>query len=351
MTEAAFSRLRLFLRLAAGVGLVVCAASLVHLDKLSEALGHASFSGLALAFGVFTLATVPAAVVWKIYLNHLAISLSFWHSQRLSVIGFFWNNVIPSGTCGDLYRILALLSRGNDTAKAAASVFLERWSAFLALITAGLLAYWQAGSIFAKISVSRWLEGSWPWLSCLRFDIIMIGVLSLMAVAFLVISVVMIMAGRGQGRYTWLNRLAFGLPVQEFAVYAASFWHNGRLFLMTSFINLLAPSIEVVAIWLLFTDVLGTSLPLLQFFVFIPVFRVILHLPISVNGIGTQEAAFLVYWVPLGVSPDQALACSILTHAVKLALAALGGVLCLTSGNDGVSWGRLRRAEAGLGNN
>ena len=52
-----------------------------------------------------------------------------------------------------------------------------------------------------------------------------------------------------------------------------------------------------------------------------------LHLPVSTNGIGTQEAAFALYWGSVGIALESVLASSLLIHVVKLVMCILGALL------------------------
>jgi hypothetical protein len=48
-----------------------------------------------------------------------------------------------------------------------------------------------------------------------------------------------------------------------------------------------------------------------------------------VNAVGTQELASIVFWNPLGATPDEAVAISLLIHALKISVSALGAPLYL----------------------
>jgi len=61
--------------------------------------------------------------------------------------------------------------------------------------------------------------------------------------------------------------------------------------------------------------------------------------------VGTQELASIVFWNPLGATPDQAVAISLLIHALKISVSALGAPLYLVGGRY-----RVERFEVpGLG--
>jgi len=102
------------------------------------------------------------------------------------LVGFFLNNLIPSGVGGDVYRVFALGSMGAGRVHAAASVVVERWSAFLALLVATALSYAAALPLLRGAEASSLLGELWPPLARLRLDWMMGVFLVLLTVAFLV---------------------------------------------------------------------------------------------------------------------------------------------------------------------
>src|SRR3954453_16542267 len=58
-----------------------------------------------------------------------------------------------------------------------------------------------------------------------------------------------------------------------------------------------------------------------------PLIAVISALPISVNGLGVAEAAFVFLYSHAGLTPSQALAAAVGRRLLILALALLGGIV------------------------
>jgi uncharacterized protein (TIRG00374 family) len=71
---------------------------------------------------------------------------------------------------------------------------------------------------------------------------------------------------------------------------------------------------------------LGVSVPLVYFFIFIPIIAVITLLPISVAGIGLREGSFIYFFSHVGATEPQALSMSLLVFAQTLLLALIGGI-------------------------
>ena len=77
---------------------------------------------------------------------------------------------------------------------------------------------------------------------------------------------------------------------------------------------------------------LGISTPVSAYFVVIPLILLIMLLPITVNGIGTSQAAFIWCFGAMGVGRPEAFALSVLFVALGVVGNLPGGLLYATGG-------------------
>lgn len=84
--------------------------------------------------------------------------------------------------------------------------------------------------------------------------------------------------------------------------------------------------IRVLQAWLLGLS-LGIAAPLTVYFAFVPIILLIMLLPITFNGIGTSQAAFVWAFGMAGVAPDPAFALSVLFVALGIVGNLPGAVL------------------------
>ncbi|MGM9999158.1 MAG: YbhN family protein [Candidatus Bruticola sp.] len=315
-------------KLLTGLGICLCIIPLVETEHLLSSFSRLSWNYFFLSLIFFILASAPASLVWYAAARRLGSSMSFMQSWRLSLIGFFWNNLIPGGVAGDGVRVWEVHKWRLSYAQGAASVFIERWSALAALIVISLVAWFMAAPIFASLEEKT---HTLPILSGLHeFSIkwSMLAVIVLMAVCFILGSAVIFSEHLWQGlRRRLLGRFSLGSSVEEFAQTCALIKVNWGAFLAASAINLLAPLLEAIAVYVVFQKICPQNMPIIYFLIFIPIFRIMLHLPISVNGIGTQEAAFIIYWGGVGMDLEPVLASSFLVHAIKLCMCIWGALL------------------------
>jgi uncharacterized membrane protein YbhN (UPF0104 family) len=79
----------------------------------------------------------------------------------------------------------------------------------------------------------------------------------------------------------------------------------------------------VLAAWFA-TRALGLHLPMMALLAFTPVVAIAQVLPLSLNGLGIREGAFVLFLGPLGVSTGQAVAVGLIVYALTLAVSLLG---------------------------
>jgi uncharacterized membrane protein YbhN (UPF0104 family) len=107
--------------------------------------------------------------------------------------------------------------------------------------------------------------------------------------------------------------------------------------------------IRVLQAWCLGRG-LGIDLPLALYFAFIPVIVLIMQLPISINGIGTTQAAFAWLFVPQGAPASQVFALSVLFLVLGIVGTLPGGLLYgLGEGDGGLGRRSGVRREGGRG--
>jgi uncharacterized membrane protein YbhN (UPF0104 family) len=77
---------------------------------------------------------------------------------------------------------------------------------------------------------------------------------------------------------------------------------------------------------------LGIAAPLSSYFAFIPSILLVMLLPVTVNGLGTSQAAFVLFFRAAGVPDAQAFALSVLFVALGIVGNLPGGILWARSG-------------------
>jgi len=85
--------------------------------------------------------------------------------------------------------------------------------------------------------------------------------------------------------------------------------------------------LNVVLFYFVIAEALSLSVSLQSFFLIVPLATIIMLAPISINGIGVREGAFVVFLGALGVSRAEALAFAWLEYTCFLAFGVIGGIV------------------------
>jgi uncharacterized protein (TIRG00374 family) len=229
---------------------------------------------------------------------------------RVFLVSSFLGTFLP-GIGGDAVRTYALNRVAVPVADAFASVFVDR---FLGIISTLLMA--AAGVLLAR--------------DLLQDRAIVLGLAALTlicaAAAALVFSP---LAGRlgldVARRLHWarLERIVEGAltGLQQYAR------HHGLLALVLGG-SVAVQILRVLQAWCL-GRALGLPLPVETYFALVPVVLLVLLLPISINGIGTGQIAFVALFSRVGVSAADAFTLSVLYLALGAAGNLPGGVIYL----------------------
>jgi uncharacterized membrane protein YbhN (UPF0104 family) len=76
---------------------------------------------------------------------------------------------------------------------------------------------------------------------------------------------------------------------------------------------------------------LGLDVPVAFYFILIPLIAVATMIPVSLNGLGVREGAFVFFLSQVGVPQDQALSLALLWLGVLIASSLIGGLVWLAT--------------------
>lgn len=308
--------------------LVAGVIALINLQDLGRLLFSCRLKPLGHAFALFFCACISVGLAWQWLLRPFGYRLRLLPALRLSLLGFFFNNMVPSGVTGEIYRVVAITRMGVARVPALASVIVERWSAFLALILATSVSLVCGWPWLQGVKVGSTLGQLYAPLAEVRLDYMLLVFLALLVLGFVITTVGIFWASRRDTR-RW-ERFRLGLSAAELLQGISVYWRYPGLFAAATLVNLASPFLEGLAFSSV-ADALGLQLSPVLFLVFTPIFRTLNHLPITVNAVGTQEVASVVFWQPFGAKPEEAVAISVLIHALKMAVSLVGGPLYFCS--------------------
>jgi hypothetical protein len=257
-------------------GLLYAIISKTGLDKVLSTLKGIYIPSFILAVMIYICATFISTLRWRLLL-HERFGLGKLFS--LYFIGSFFNHLLPGMIGGDAVKAYYLYRDTGKASSAVASVFMDRYIGFTALILVGLIAF-PFGFSYFKGSYIEWI-------------------LPLIALLFI--------AG---------SFIVFGLRIGRSLKFLAGFYDYFALYkekkeviVKTFLLSVVIQTIVIFGVYVLSRG-LGVNVPLLPLFIFVPVISTIATVPISISGLGVREASFVLLLGFLGISPAQATAVS-----------------------------------------
>jgi uncharacterized protein (TIRG00374 family) len=225
----------------------------------------------AMFFGIF-LIIINARWWWLLRANRLDVG--FFEVQRLAWIGFFFNNVIPGTTGGDVVKAVYIAKRcSTDRVRALVSVVVDRILGLLSLLLVGSLASLLAVDRFPTFAMVVWLTAAGTLLFC------------------------MLLLSPGLRRLVRFEQLIARSPKRLGQILkeidAAVLQYRGHLAGIATWmlVSPLIYSLLIASIWFMDRS-LGVGLTLADYFFIVPVASVVQGIPIAPAGWGIGEAAY-----------------------------------------------------------
>lgn len=276
-------------------------------QDLWKELSHVNLSYLTLYMCLAFLMTLVSVIKWLILVKPQGISVSVSRLFRLYLVGYCFNNVLPTNVGGDVIRAYELGKSEGKTQQAVASIFMERFTGLTTLIFFALLA----------LSLDqRYLQ-----------DIRLVVALALVLVGYLgIVSMVF--------NPSFLLFLKKRIPVKivqrtiekvqnvQQAIFMYKHHRLDILYAMGCSIAFYFSAVLVIYVGCLVFDV---HVPLSNLFTAVPIMYIVFMIPISLGGIGLQEWAYYVVLGLIGVPSAVALSLGLLCRAQGVAFSVVGG--------------------------
>jgi glycosyltransferase 2 family protein len=227
---------------------------------------------------------------------------------RIFFVSSFVSNFVPS-VAADMYRAYALARHDVRLAESTASVLMDRVLGVVSMVIVGACALPFAREAGIERGLIAALSAG--FIACAVAGMI---VFSERAAAALmrVIDLVPLTA---------VHRVTAALT-EAVRRYSRHHTELARVLSM----SIAVQAIRVVQAWCL-AEALGIELPLLTYFSVVPVILLIMQIPITINGLGTTQVAFVTLLGASGVGAPQATALSILFLVLGVIGSLPGGVL------------------------
>jgi uncharacterized membrane protein YbhN (UPF0104 family) len=261
-------------------------------------LSHIRHAYLLPALFFYLLIQAVCAYRWKLLAEVQGLSAPVQRFVLYYYIGMFFNLFLPTSIGGDIGRCY-LLSKGRAHLKQAILSVLADRGIGLAALTAILLA---------ALSRSTVLEVP-PMLG--RTVYIFGGLF------FLAFLIPFSARSRIEAAWPWLS------PVM-------SYWKSPRLLFFLLALSLVLQA-SVIGLHILVGKAVGLSLPAGYYFVFTPLVVAVSMIPVSLNGLGLREGAYVFFLRQAGVPIEVGMAFSLSWFGILFISGLIGGIAWIMS--------------------
>jgi uncharacterized protein (TIRG00374 family) len=258
---------------------------------------------------------------WQLVLRWRGVHESWFRLAGYYLFGQFYSTVLPTSVAGDAIRVYELHRRGHSLGSIVAATFQDRVLGLGSILILGLVATLWFLSLLPPSLVGAFL---------------LLQVAGLLAVGVFLYPQALLLCTR----YLWRSRLLTGVRKR----WGTTRWGE-RMMLELRRLEVLPPlnwraalplltvSISGVLLALAAHAVLARSLQMqagfLAFCFVVPLVWIVKLLPISLNGLGVGEGAFVWLLGLFAVPSEKSLALALAILGLQMSVSLLGGLLLL----------------------
>lgn len=317
-------KIGLWLRIGISACLLAVLLYPTDFEQVAVVARRSEFGFLALAFLMAMADRVAMAYKWSVLLRVKHIHVSLPDVAGTYLISTFLGLFLPATVGGDVIRAMAFARRGHQADDVLSSILTERiWgAAALLVMTIGSIGLAYTLLDASVLETARWAVEALG-LFCAALAVPLLLMVSPMLSRF-VLSVL-----DWLGAYPSLRTLAGKCRAVylSYKAYNASVMTLGWFFLLSVIENVF----PVLSCYFA-ARALHVPVPLMYFFILVPVILLLGRLPISFDGAGIHEGLFVAFFTLVGISSAEALLVGLVSHAIGIIAVLPGGVLYALGG-------------------
>ena len=298
--------------------------------SIRKTLAQAELMFLLLSLGLFCLRFLFGALRWRVLLRAKGQVVSILTLTKYYFVGIFFNFFFPTVVGGDLVRGYYLHSQGVSKKATASSIIVERTLGVFSLV------------FFSCLS----LAASFRLLTDTPIATVIVMATLLCAGAFFLL----FYSGaedlvRCISPKALLNTAELSIKLlQDIRDYRQA----PQVLFYGFLLSLVFQGIGVYATFLVGVS-LGSSTTLVAFFTLLPIVWLISMIPVSLNGLGVREGAFVYLFALVGMQNKMAMAISLVFILQGLIQGMIGGALFILDKKEIATIKEYRGQGSGVG--
>jgi uncharacterized protein (TIRG00374 family) len=277
--------------------------------EILAALKQADVFWLVLSFSLHSLGLLISSIRWQILIKAQGDSVPLGFLAKSYLVGTFFNNFLPSRIGGDLVRIWDGSRYSKTLLKSSAIVLVERMTGIIVLF---LFAF---SASLVRIDIAK--EIPFVWIS------LVISFLGLLAVVFFLTPLATFIFNKIPDKGIWVKIRQKALSFQETILV----YREKKKALLKAFFWAFLLQVNVIIHFYFIGKALDLPIDLLDYFIFIPIVLLIQLIPITINGLGLREGAYVEIFLFYKIAEPQALAFSFIDLGFMLIVGIIGGIV------------------------
>jgi uncharacterized protein (TIRG00374 family) len=311
------------LKIAVSVALYAYIFIKIDVTHLWAILREADISYFAAGVMVYFMLQSISAYRWYLLLRPLGLKASYFKLLTFYMLGMFFNNFMPTGIGGDVFRIYYLNKETRTLSRATASVFFDRNLGMAALLLIATLISTIDGTSFKGVPLAP--------------------LFGMVGLAFGLANLALFY----RPTYNLLHRLLMLFKMKkadervEHLFESVNSYRRQWGLIGLAMLLSIAVQFGCVVINKLGANALPASqveihsVGWLPYLVFIPAIGLISMVPVSVNGMGWREFSYIVLFGSVGATEAQAAALAFIWLGVLVVTSIPGAVIYIMRGSPG----------------
>ncbi|MFW6123756.1 MAG: lysylphosphatidylglycerol synthase transmembrane domain-containing protein [Acidobacteriota bacterium] len=267
---------------------------------------------LAVSFSLHGLGLLISAVRWQILVKAQGDSAPLSFLFKSYLVGNFFNNILPSRIGGDVVRIWDGSRYSKTVLKSSAIILVERLSGIIVLF---LFAF--AAAIF-RLDMAQKVPIIWVSL--------VIGFSGLAAVFLFFTPIIEKIINKIPSR-GFLKKI-----IQKTIEFRSTiiFYKTKKTALFKVFVWAFLLQSNVILHFFLIGKALHLNIKIIDYLIFIPIVMLIQLIPITINGLGLREGAYIEIFEFYGIAPESAFTFALIDVSFMLIIGVIGAIIYVT---------------------
>jgi len=284
----------------------------ISIQEVWEVFKNVNIWWLVVSFSLHGLGLLISAVRWQILIKAQGDSVPLSFLAKSYLVGNFFNTILPSRIGGDVVRIWDGSKYSKTVLKSSAIILVERLTGIIVLL---LFAF---GSALFRLDMAQKVPVIWVSL--------IMGLLGLAAVLLFFTPFIEKIINKIPSK-GFLKKI-----IQKTIEFRSTiiFYKTKKAALLKAFGWAFLLQANVILHFFLIGKALHLHIKIVDYLVFIPIVMLIQLIPITINGLGLREGAYIEIFEFYGIAPESAFSFALIDVAFMLIIGIIGAIIYVT---------------------